>query len=543
MYMINLNKQRRFLILLCASVFALMNVSAQDNNYWNLMPGSRSSVMGGAVVGGVRDNSAIFYNPGALGFVDSNTISVNASLYNYEHEKIVNGGGTGVTFTSGLFLPIPLLQISGIIRIKNKPRHTLGFMIFTKNQTSNNFSYRNDTSLPSSTLLAGDGYTATNPNVEYIGEYNLKTTLNEMWVGLSYSYKINSHISIGASPFFAYRTQTLTSSFVARTFADSSSNYYNLSQDNIPTWSYNDNENITFSNLRALGKIGVDFDYGNLKVGAAFTTPSVSLFGTAIIERDIAYGGNSIDTVNGNPFINPTSFNYNDRQQGLKTTYKSPWSASVGIDYTIKKTGTTIAFTGEYFGAIAPYDLATPKSQAFQRPVWYNGSLPTYYQANSDEYLRIMEASQGVANFAIAVYQVVSRKIDIAASFRSDFTSYKKAANDFWEYQYVDTTLPQGQRLSFSNINLYHLTVGIIIKNKKSDLYLGVNYTFGANKSFQPMNDIANPGDNTNNLGAVAANNAPNFYYPYGTTGQYTPLATYKYSSYSLIVGYTHHFN
>jgi hypothetical protein len=496
------------------------------------MPGSRASVMGGAVVGGVRDNSAIFYNPGALGFVDSNTISVNASLYNFEHEKIINGGGTGVNFASGVFLPIPLLQISGIFRIKNKPKHTLGFMVFTKNQTSNNFSDRVDGSKNDS-ILAGDGYTATNPNVEYIGEYNLKTTLNEMWVGLSYSYKINSHISIGASPFFAYRTQTLSSSFVSRTFPDSSSNFYQNINIPITSIDYDDIENINFSNLRALGKIGIDFDYGNLKVGAAFTTPSVNLLGTAIIERDITYNGvypsSPIPGDTGTPY----SYVYNDRQQKLKTTFKSPWSASVGIDYTVKKTGTTIAFTGEYFGAIAPYDLATPNSQAFQRPVWYNNTSPTFYQANSDEYLRILESSQAVANFAIAVYQVVSRKIDIAASFRSDFTSFKKASNDFWEYSYVDTLLPPGLRLSFSNINLYHLTVGVIIKNKKSDIYLGVNYTFGTNTSFQPMNDIANPGDNTNNLGAVAANNGNN----------YTPLATYKYSSYSLIVGYTHHFN
>jgi hypothetical protein len=521
-----------------------MNAKAQDNNYWNLMPGSQASLMGGVVVGGVRDNSAIYYNPGALGFVDSNTISVSASAYQYEHEKILNGGGANVNFVSGLIQPIPLVFVSAIINIKKKPKNSFGGMLFTKNLTSNSFSYRYD-GIKDTSILAGDGYTSKNPGVEYIGEYNLKTSLTELWAGFCYSYQINSHISIGVSPFFAYRIQTLSSSFIARTFPDSTSNLYKA---NITTLEYDDIENINFSNFRALCKIGIALDYGDLKIGAAFTTPSINLGGSAIIDRDISYGGVLDTTTNSNSPSIPYSYVLNDRQQHLKTTYKSPLSASVGIQYKFKSK-TTISFTGEYFGAVAAYDLATPNSQAFLRPMWMNSNsinnnnLQTFslYQINSDVYLRILEASQSVANFGFAIQQEVSKKIDLVASIRTDFTSFKKASNDFWEYQYVDTLHAPGLNLNFSNINLYHLTFGVIIRNKKSDVYLGVNYTFGTNTSFQPINNIANPGDNTNNLGAVAPNNA-NFFYPYGTTGNYTPLATYKYSSYSLVLGYTHHF-
>jgi hypothetical protein len=237
-------------------------------------------------------------------------------------------------------------------------------------------------------------------------------------------------------------------------------------------------------------------------------------------------------------------YNFNDRQQKIKTKYKSPYSASLGIEYQFK-TKTTIAFTGEYFCAIKPYNLATPGDTSFLRPVWQNKAygVAGAGQINSSQYLRITEASQAVANFALAIQQVVSKKIDIVASFRTDFTSYKKAANDFWEYGNVDQALLPGLRLSFSDINLYHGALGIVIKNKKSDIYLGVNYTAGLNKSFQPLNNIANPGDNTNNLGAVAAmysqQSLAAFSNGSNPTGQ---LATYKYAAYSLILGYTQHF-
>jgi hypothetical protein len=54
--------------------------TAQDTHYWTHQFGTRSALMGGAVVGGTRDNSMIFYNPAAVSFIDSSSLSINANI-------------------------------------------------------------------------------------------------------------------------------------------------------------------------------------------------------------------------------------------------------------------------------------------------------------------------------------------------------------------------------------------------------------------------------------------------------------------------------
>src|SRR5210317_1961792 len=69
-------------------VFFSYPALSQDHHYWTQQFGSRSALMGGAVVGGVRDTSAGFYNPGALGFVNQPSLSVSANGYQLERLSI-----------------------------------------------------------------------------------------------------------------------------------------------------------------------------------------------------------------------------------------------------------------------------------------------------------------------------------------------------------------------------------------------------------------------------------------------------------------------
>ncbi len=410
-------------------------------------------------------------------------------------------------------------------------------MLFTKNQTSNNFSYRFDGNKSNAIFnndpskLGYDNYLdSTHAPVEYVGDYNLQTSMNELCFGLGYSYKISEHVAVGVTPIVAYRTQNFSQSFEARAFPDSSSNLYNNYHGNnsvgIGSIGFNDIENIHFNNVRSYFKFALALDFGNLKLGGNLTTQSFNLGGHANIARDIYYSGGYADSVSYKSNIYPFSYALSDRQGNLNSTFISPLSVSLGIDYTIRKTN--ICLTAEYFAPIDAYNAATPDSAGFLLPVWQKKRIAQngLGAINSNNYLELRESAKSVTNFAISIKQQVNRNIYVLVSFRTDFTAYQKVANDFWEYQYVDSLHAPGQKLSFSNINLYHFNVGLIKKNKRSDLHVGITFTYGVNTAFQPLANIANPLDNTNAFGAIP---------------DYKQSATYSYNSYALVLGYTYH--
>ena len=83
--------------------------AAQDMNYWTNQFGTRSALMGGAVVGGIKDNTAVYYNPAALAFIDSASVSASANIYRLENIKLTNAVGEGKNFSSLNLGSIPLL--------------------------------------------------------------------------------------------------------------------------------------------------------------------------------------------------------------------------------------------------------------------------------------------------------------------------------------------------------------------------------------------------------------------------------------------------
>lgn len=270
--------------------------------------------------------------------MDSSSISIAANSFQYETAKVVDGGGTGVDYTSKQFQTIPLVSISSTFKFKWLKNSTFGFMVFTKNQTSNVFSKRVDDSLSKGILGTYDEcyYFSKNPKIGYIGDFNMRTGLNESWIGLAYSYKLNKFISFGITPFVAYRTQYYSKSFVSRVILDKYSNY---AQGQVTSEGYSDISNISSTSLRGLAKFGANFDFGKLKCGFSLTSKSINIGGKSSISRDITYNGGVVDPYSSiKPFFGPKKdtvvfaymYNLNDKQEGLTTNYKSPFSLAAG---------------------------------------------------------------------------------------------------------------------------------------------------------------------------------------------------------------------
>src|SRR5262249_13061534 len=140
------NKMRSQLVAvtLLLVVCGTRMVWAQEMNYNTFQVGSRSVLMGGAVVGGGRDTSATFYNPGALAFVENASISVSANAFRFGTMTIDNALGPGEDASASLLEPIPLL-VSGVLPWPTAPQWVFGYALVARQQYSATFTNAVDT--------------------------------------------------------------------------------------------------------------------------------------------------------------------------------------------------------------------------------------------------------------------------------------------------------------------------------------------------------------------------------------------------------------
>ena len=103
--------------------------SAQDSQYATHQFGTRASLMGGAVIGYARDNSSIYYNPGSLAFVDSNSITITANMYQIEQIKIAAPDIFQQAISSTKIASVPLM-VSGMLG-QGKSRLKIGYGVIS----------------------------------------------------------------------------------------------------------------------------------------------------------------------------------------------------------------------------------------------------------------------------------------------------------------------------------------------------------------------------------------------------------------------------
>ncbi|WP_336515352.1 hypothetical protein [Pollutibacter soli] len=426
---------------------------AQDTHYWTNQYGTKSVLMGGAVVGGIKNNTSLFYNPGALGFIDTSSLSINANAYSSTNITLKNALGQQKDFKSANIAAVPLL-VGGMFRSGKENKWKIAYGIVT----NVDFHFNANARVDQEHQIVDE---SESPGKEdFIAQAGINSRLKEITAGVGVARKISENWSVGISGFVIVRNQEFFRYQYARM-------YLNDNTGTLVATSFA--RNLKFYNVRFAPKIGIAYEKNNLSAGLTVSTPALNLFGKGSIGIDII--GNNIDTDTGR-----INFLGNDSQEKLKTKYKSPFSVSAGVNYDLQKSSLGISL--QYFGGIGVYDVMRAAPSAFVRPASLNQDL------TSDQYLRLKSGARSVFNVAVGYEYRFSETLSMLASFRTDMSYFDQ-----------DVKESIGIKSEITTWNIFHFNTGVIISRGRSQLSIGLLTSFGSDKNRSQEGNLDNPSE------------------------------------------------
>jgi hypothetical protein len=82
-------RKARYIKFIFVAIFFINGMGfAQGVYYWSQNYGTVSNLLGGQVIGSVRDVTATYYNPGYLGLVEEPELILGAKIFEYNDYKI-----------------------------------------------------------------------------------------------------------------------------------------------------------------------------------------------------------------------------------------------------------------------------------------------------------------------------------------------------------------------------------------------------------------------------------------------------------------------
>jgi hypothetical protein len=323
----------RFLFLAVSAACVLCTAaSAQDAHYWNLHYGTRSTLLGGAVIGSVEDLSATFYNPGALGLSREGGLILSANVYDVNFLALKGTGEYDRTASSFAFTPAPSL-VAGRLSRDSTDVNRLSYSLITRqrsNYTLRSRNVENPESLP--------GFTGP---VEFSNETIAEQSLSDIWAGVTWSRALSPAIGVGVTVYGTFRTQSRRVSNGV------------VGLDSIMLRSYGVITDFDYYHVGLALKAGISLDYGDWSAGATVTTPRLGLFGSGSSSVEARSSGFDTDG-NGTP----DDFLAADYQEDLSSGYQSPFSVGAGVAY---RTGAwRFDFSAEWFSAVKQFTMLSP---------------------------------------------------------------------------------------------------------------------------------------------------------------------------------------
>ncbi len=408
-------------------VFSLLLLSphlyAQDANYWTYQYGTRAELLGGMVVGSIKDLSSTFYNPGAVAFSLDQGLLLTMDAFEVSNMtlKVENSDESYLSDTRAVKAP-GMFAMRFPFDVPGANQIALSYL--TRAQFELELSDNHVNSWWDPGWVGGEA--------SFSSEFRFYENLNDTWVGVSWAKVLTGRMALGATLYGAYRSQRMR----FQTYLDGA-------QLDGPGGSASFVREYRYWNARALLKTGASFDYRPLAFGVALTLPSISLFGSGS-----NYYNDSVVNFDLDDNGTPDSYLASNFQEDLSTTYKSPFSISVGTSYGYKTM--TIHFSAEYFGKMDPYEIMPVED--FRAQTSGDTLSPV-----------VIGGIKEVLNFGLGLDYKFRDSFSLYGGFTTDRTGWMEDVNTM-----------------ITSWDLYHITLGSAFRAIDIDWTIGLGYSWGS---------------------------------------------------------------
>jgi hypothetical protein len=391
---------------------------AQDANYWSTAYGTRSQLLGGAVIGSPGDISSTFYNPGALALTKSAEFLLAGSAYQYQRVAVDNGSGPGKTLVSASFVTVPSL-FAGEIPILKHDRLAYAFLT----RGSMDMEMNNRLVAPALAPITGAAFGA--------GEVQLKQDFSESWYGLTWAHNLSPTLGFGVSPFLTVHSQRTRAALLLEGLNNTGQSAV-LSQSREFDYMY-------WSLLARFGLSGVR---DSLTYGATLTTPNLGLFGggSTNFNSTLFDETGSIGNIMGASYT-----------PDLKAKHRTPLGAGAGASYGFG--GTRIHAAIDWNAEISKYTVLESPEFQIRKP---NG--------DSTAKVVVTDRMDAVFNWGVGLEHRFSNTLIGFASYHTDLSGRNQ---------------DEAPSASVTAWDLHDVAAGVNWHVWRSDLALGLTTAFG----------------------------------------------------------------
>ena len=431
-------------MILITLMISTLNIQAQDGHYWSDQYGTRSMMLSGAVIGSVQDLGAVFYNPARIGVVKNSAFLISADVYEYSRLVIKDALGDNLDLSKSDFSGAPGL-VAGKIKHKILGKHKLAYAFISRHRSNNDFFVRTETVGDVAPSIPGDEI--------FAGSIRLAKNIKEEWVGLAWAYPFTDHFSVGASGFWASRSQSSLYNLQLQAMALNDTSVAILIRD----------RELNYKTNGLVWKFGMSWDYENMSFGVTVTAPKIRLNGDGnYLYEEFLIG---VDTTgNGIPDDHYTS----NIQDGLDAQDKSPWAIGIGTGFKVgKKKRTMIHLSAEWYNKLDLYTLM--ESEVFN-------SQSTGVAINTE----LVDELNHVINFGTGIELFLSDKLTNFYSYSTNFSAVNTNVSSFASLE--ETTNNTVVKADFNN-----LAGGFSFNANKVEINLGAGYSFGKQTIKRPV--------------------------------------------------------